>query len=357
MSLMVQYLVEHGQVGAFRKYRWLIGSNLFTAYGMLISFSLQGYALFSIIFSTLSIFVAYGFAISYNKDLKKLSFKSCGQLWFTAAILFNALSSLGAFSLALLLATKQSNQNLYLASIYFFLHFQYNGWFFFGCMGLFINLLVNAGFNNRILKRIFWAFSLACAPAYLLSLLWLNFPWWIFWIVVASALAQLFSWILLVVKLKGTNFQSLSSLPGNSKWIFTLVALSFSIKLILQAMSLVPELSKIAFGFRPIIIGYLHLVLLGVITLFLIGYMFSQNYLPANKTNSRGLIIFIIGIYFNEIILMVQGVGDIWSFLIPQVNLILLFAAIIIFGGILLLNGPYLIQLLAPRYKPKINPV
>ena len=52
-------------------------------------------------------------------------------------------------------------------------------------------------------------------------------------------------------------------------------------KLSLQMVSVVPSLSTLTVGFRPIVIGYLHLVLLGVITIFLIGYFIEVNAVQA----------------------------------------------------------------------------
>src|SRR5207344_36068 len=56
MVLLVQYLsLEHND-SVYKKYRWLLYANLITAYGMLVSFIFQGYGLFSIFFSTTSLF-------------------------------------------------------------------------------------------------------------------------------------------------------------------------------------------------------------------------------------------------------------------------------------------------------------
>lgn len=338
MSLLVQYLRENGQVDAFQKYRFLLYANLVTAYGMLISFPLQGYAPVSIVFSTLSIFVSYAFAIIYIKDLNRISVKSTTILWFRSAVFFNALSSAGAFTLAYILATKQYNERLYLAAVYFFLHFQYNGWFFFACMGLLNYQLLKSGFENEQLRKIYWLFFLACIPAYLLSTLWFNLPAWIYWIVVAAAISQVFAWIKLIAMIKKNLNSLVSRLPKFSVIIFILVAIALSIKLSLQGLSVIPSLSILATGFRPIVIGYLHLVLLGIISLFILGYIFSQRYLYISKISATGLFILIAGILFNEIVLMLQGIGGIWYVPIAYADLLLLVAAFILFTGVLVLN-------------------
>lgn len=66
--LLVQYLSDQSGRDQFRKYRGLIWANLLTAYGMLLWFPIQGYGLWSISFSTLSIFVSWIFAVVYWKD-------------------------------------------------------------------------------------------------------------------------------------------------------------------------------------------------------------------------------------------------------------------------------------------------
>ena len=82
MALLVAYLANEKGNTVYKRYNWLLYANLFTAYGMLISFPIEGYGLFSIIFSTASIFVSYAFAFYYWRDLNKLAVKQPAHLWF-----------------------------------------------------------------------------------------------------------------------------------------------------------------------------------------------------------------------------------------------------------------------------------
>ena len=50
MVLLVHYLANQQGEWILRKYRWLLYANLLTAYGMLVSFVLQGYTFYSISF-------------------------------------------------------------------------------------------------------------------------------------------------------------------------------------------------------------------------------------------------------------------------------------------------------------------
>lgn len=337
MILLVNYLSQQTGENTFKKYKWIINANLATAYGMLISFPIQGYGLFSIIFSTLSIFVSYAFAIVYWRDLNKLPLKNTSHWWMKLSLVFNALSSLGAFSLAFMMATKNMHQNWYLASVYFFLHFQYNGWFFFACMGLATaKFLVHV--PSAVLKRIFWLFALACVPAYVLSALWLPIPSWTYFIVVLSAIAQVAGWVLLLQQLKKQLPFIKGASAANSLWVIVLSCIALSTKLLLQLGSTIPSLSKLAFGFRPIVIGYLHLILLGVVSLFLLGYMMTERLINPNALTTRAIKFFVAGVIVNELLMMIQGIAGMTYTSLPYMNELLFIAALIIAAGLLSLN-------------------
>lgn len=337
LFLLVRYMAAVKGEATWKKYKWIIIANLVTAYGMLISFPIQGYGLFSIIFSTLNIFVSYAFAFYYWKDLNRIAVKNVGHWWLKLSLLFNVVSSFGAFSLAFMMATKSMHQDWYLASVYFFLHFQYNGWFFFACMGL-ATLKFFIHVPAKTLKQIFWLFALACIPAYVLSALWLPLPKWTYTIVVLAACMQVAGWALLLKQIKKQSVFIQTLAAPNTIWVLALSCIALSIKLLLQLGSTIPSLSKLAFGFRPIVIGYLHLILLGVISIFLVGYMLTENIITTNNQTKRGIKIFIAGVIINELLLMIQGIAAMTFTPTPFINESLLAAAIIIFIGLIFLN-------------------
>jgi hypothetical protein len=338
MVLMVYHLQSKKQESAFRKYRWLLYLNLLSAYGMLISFSLQGYGVWSIGFSTMSTIGSYIFAFLYWRDLNGLKNKKISHLWFKSALVFAVLSSLGAYAEAYMMANKIIHQNWYLASEYYFLHFQYNGWFFFAGMGLLISRFEKIILAPRQLKIIFWLFCLACVPAYFLSALWMPIPKLIYWLVIASAIAQFAGWIMLVKLILANKANIKSHFTKKSRQVLLLSAIALTLKLLLQLSSTHPALSQLAFGFRPIVIGYLHLVLLGVITIFILGYIISMNLMDAGKFFMTGVWIFISGVIINETLLMLQGVAGLSYIMIPGINESLLAAAVVMFSGILVFN-------------------
>lgn len=340
MAFIVQYLQNKKGDLNFKKYNVLLWINLISAYGMLFSFPFQGYGSVSISFSTLSVFNAYVFAFVVWKDLNRLAVKSVSHYWFKAALVFNAVSSFGAFALGYMMANKIASQEWYLAAVYFFLHFQYNGWFFFAAMGLFIQWLIDNGIaiNKSSSKKIFWVFFTASIPAYFLSALWLPIPLWLYVVIVAAAFAQLVGFILLVKHVRNKMKFISATLNKPVKWLWILSCIALAIKLLLQAGSTIPSLNMVAYGFRPIVIGYLHLVLLGVISIFLIGYFLVSSEQAITSMFKKGVIVFVSGIIINELLLMLQGVNAMMYENVWMINYLLLAVAILMFTGLIIIN-------------------
>ena len=318
-------------------YNKLIIFNLVASYGMLFSFILWGYNFISIFFSTFAIIISYIFTIKFIKDISKISTMASTKYWFISALLFHTFASIGTFVLAYLMGTHSFTQKMYLASVYFYLHFQYNGWFFFASMGLFIAFLKKHIIDIKFNPMIFWMFAGSCVPAYFLSALWIPMPMWLYIIVVIASAVQLLAWILLLKNIFPYWKLLKQKLPILLNYLFLLLFISLTIKFCLQLGSVIPFLSKLAFGFRPIVIAYLHLVLLGIISVFLLVYLFSNHFIILNKVSKIGLFSLIAGIYLTEIVLAVQGIASFKYIAIPYANTALFSIATAMFLAIIIL--------------------
>lgn len=291
------------------------------SFAMLFAFAAQGYALFSIIFSVLSILIFIWFAVLYF--IKSRNIKLPSKSWFSAAIFFHFISFLGTFSLTRMMATHQFDQNWYLASVYMYLHFQYNGWFFFACMGLFIDYLDNIQLLPKNHKLIFMLFFLSCIPAFGLSLLWLNLAFAYVLIIALSALMQMLAFIIFSSYLIKQKFYNLFNLSQKIMLIF--IFLAFTFKFTLQLLSTFPALSTLAFGIRPIVIAYMHLVFLACFSTFIIFYL---QMLRKIFFKSIFIYLFLGFILLNELILGIQGFTAIFYYPLPYVNHILVFISL-----------------------------
>jgi hypothetical protein len=336
-TLITHFIKSKITDGYFKNYRLLLIANLICAYGMLLSFMFQGYSVLSIILSSGTIIIACFFAYFFIKDLNQLTEKHPSIPWFKAALWFNILSSIGTFYLVQMLATRNFDEHWYLASIYFFLHFQYNGFFIFTCMGLVYSQIQTVLPTFKPDNLIFKLFFISFIPAYFLSVLWAKIPVWLYGIVVIAAFMQLYAWIKFLIQVKN-SLASKTNLTKFSEYLFLFVAAAFSIKLLLQLGSTIPVVSNLAFGFRPIVIAYLHLVLLAVISVFLMAYTYSFQLINTTKLTMIGLTLFAIGVFLNELVLAVQGIASFSYIPIPMVNETLFFVSLLLILALTLLT-------------------
>lgn len=335
--LIIYQLQAHLSLQNIQRYKLLLIINTLSAWGMLIAFILQGYGAFSIAFSQLNTFVSYIFVFVYFKDVRHLP-KVQSIQWFKAGLIFNAVSSIGTYVLAYMMVSKTIVQSLYLSSVYFFLHFQYNAWFLFACIGLLIGGIQHDKSDFKLPKSVFILFACSVIPAYLLSVLWLPLPSWLYLIIVGAALAQLLAWQKLLRSVYHFFKQHTERFLPYIKFVLTLIAIAYSSKLLLQLGSTVPEISKLAFGFRPIVIAYLHLILLAVISMFLLTYIWAFA-VPQNSRSAKVYFLLVaVGIYLNEIVLGIQGIASFSYTLIPYINHILLIIAVFIAIALIGLN-------------------
>ncbi len=333
--LLVNFIYKKTTISNHKQYKILLASNLICAYGMLVSFFIQGYGAISILFTTLTIIISCCFAFYLFKDLNKIG-RHPSIPWFKAALWFNILSSGGTFYLAYMMISKSFNEHGYLASVYFYLHFQYNGFFIFSCLALAINETIRILPAFKYDKWIFRLFFASAIPAYFLSVLWAKLPVWLYIIVLIAAFAQLIAWFKLLNDLRKGSTNNFK--PDKFViYLLLFVAIAFTIKLFLQLGSTIPRLSNFAFGFRQIVIAYLHLVLLAVISVFLLTYLYFSKLIRVNRWTLIALTVFIAGVFINELILAVQGIASFSYIAIPYINYALLGAAIILLLGALLL--------------------
>lgn len=291
-----------------RRYQFVLYLNLMAAYGMMVSFLIQGYDRFSISFSTLSVLASYIFAAMAWNDLKRKTLKASGSQWMKAGLFFLLLSSVGTFWLAWIMSSGLSQPRPQLAATYFYLHFQYNGWFFFACMALFINWIRSRNPEIRIPRLLFPIFLVSCTLGYLLSILWWEMPPWLYLMLVLAVIAQTLAWAVWgqTCWKNRRSFQEWGSSLVN--FLLLCVFIAATIKITLQGLSVIPSLSTLSYSFRPIVIGYLHLVLLGVISLFLLAFGVLKGYYPSSLPFRRWSRVFVLGVIANEIILMLQGI-------------------------------------------------
>lgn len=312
------------------RYQYTLTANLLASFGMLICFVLQGYGVYAIIFSTLVLFISFVFAGYGWTDINRSTLPPVIKYWFKAALFFSILSAIGTFALVWFMVTQQLDPLKQLASVYFYLHFQYNGWFLFACVGLLLHWLRTSSGVVACSKKLFWLFFSCVIPAYFLSVLWWkSFPDWLYAVVVLTVMLQLAIWYKFLRGVFGLLRERnvFPLINPTTKIIWGGVALAIVLKIVLQAASVIPALSRLVYGYRPIVIAYLHLVLLVIISLFLLSFAFQMQILHRTRAIHRWTMGLASGVVLNELVLMVQGVGGLIRVYVPFTNQMLVVAA------------------------------
>lgn len=328
--LTLKYFPELQQENNYRHWRNVFALVMISAYGMLFSFPFQGYFSVSITFSTLSILGGIYAGILVWRSAS-VNFRTSTK-WLRAAFFYFVLSAIGPFATGPLIAMGKAGTEIYYNAIYFYLHFQYNGFFAFIILAVIYRMIERTkSFNNG--KIVFRLMNAACIPAFALSLLWSQ-PGWIFNVVggLAAALQLIAAWFLFK-DLKQINWKN-----DLVVWMFRISVFAFLLKCMLQLASAFPIIAELAYTHRNFVIAYLHLVLLGFVSVFILSSISKDLSLNTSSLFRPGMILFITGFIITELLLVLQAAGWLqwfsgglyvkmlftWSLLFP-IGLLILF--------------------------------
>lgn len=314
MALYVLIVHTYGPIEKTRlkKYIVIFAVLQVANLGMLFTFPFTGYALWSIIFSAMHALVTMIFAWIFIKEaglgLKDRHRPSFQFVKWGLILMF--ISNLAPFALGPVSA-MQGKSDLYYSLIYFYLHFQYNGWFTFALIGLLVYQLEKEGVNTsaKLLRTGFRMKLIAIFPAYILSLLWTgpNVAWYL--IGGLAAMTQLIGLTLILVFV----FQHIKFLfRGHSdlmKALFWVGVLAIGLQHVLMLLSSFPSLAGLAFA-KNIVIAYLHMVLIGFVTIWIFYHILNLGILKENISSRLGFGFFLSAFIATELILIFQGFVD-----------------------------------------------
>lgn len=310
-----------------------------TIVGMLLSFPVQGYALYSIIFSTSHIFVSYFFIGHVLAKLKTKS--SIAERFIKLSFFYFIISTFGPFALGYIQSRGMTDSPLYNLSIYYYLHFLYNGFFILALIGLVlksINPSVLAKHQKDALRS-YYFIGYSVFPAYALSAFCAYRLDWIYGLGILSGITQLIGFFFLVKFFLGVYRSDSSWLKPEIKLFLLPALIGLGIKSILQLFSAFPFLSDVICNNHNLIIAYLHLIFIGILTLALIGLLKINELISINKTLDKvGLGLVLFGFLFSEIVLVYPSLS-MWfglPLLLNYYYLLFAFSCLILVGTIVL---------------------
>jgi hypothetical protein len=287
-----------------KDYKWLFLGTVVSLLGMLFSFPFQGYGAISISFSTLHMLLSYGFAFKLLKVVQS-SEKTPATRLIRLSIWFMVISTLGLWALGPISATLGRMHELYFMTIQWFLHFQLNGWFVLGVLGLILLYFEEKGFKIAWPVYQEWVLSISVLMTFMLAVTWAEPQPIFFQINGLAVIIQLiaYSWILQsVFKLFNTN-----QISGIARLLLILALASLVAKALLQGLLIFPSIAVISYSIRIYVIGFLHLVLLGAMTMGVSAVAIARGWITELPVSKLGWILLIAGFGITEILLFLQG--------------------------------------------------
>ncbi len=289
-------------------YRRIFVFTNITVVGMLVTFPFTGYAVLSIIFSTLFLISSYFFAGFVFKNIPHHFKSNASYRCIRAAIIYLVVSSIGPWAIGAVMATLGNTSIWYHLSIYFYLHFQYNAWFVLALIGFLFYIMEVKGIQvpQDKFRRFFRIFNLGLILSLFLSALWTDPPVMVYLLGGAGALLQAWAMALLISMLR-PSWQLLKTAvrPFPRK----LLVLAFWLligKVVMQIFNAIPFFATLAYHYPDLVIGYLHWIFLGVVSISLLAYLhhFRLIRLPAWP-----FWIYLCGFALSEILIFYRGIA------------------------------------------------
>jgi hypothetical protein len=275
-----------------------------TLIGMLLTFPFQGYALFSIIFSTLFLIASYTYTYYFWKNIAPIHKESNGLKCVKAALIYMVISSFGPWVLGAVMNTLGAQSIWYRLSIYFYLHFQYNGWMLLALLGLFLFVLEQRGhiIPKKGFGRFFKMINFGIIFTFFLSTLWTEPSPWLYVLGGIGAITQIVAFLLYWAHTKN-GIEKLSLTNLQRQLLYTVVVLT-CVKVVLQLITVVPYFALLTTKYLDFTIGYLHLTFLGVISF---GLFFFMHYFGLVRVSKSSCALYMVGFLLTEVLIFFKG--------------------------------------------------
>ena len=314
------YLPKKAIQNHFQKIFWATQVCLV---GMLIFFPIQGYALFSIIFSTLFLIVSYVFFRFVLKHVSAELKTKKSFILIKHALFYMVLSSIGPWALGGIMTTLGNQSVWYKLAIYFYLHFQYNAWFVLAMIGLLCFVLEKSNFSikDSEFSKFLYLFHAGVILTFFLSCLWASSHWSLYVLSNLGSLLLGLSFFVLWKSIQQPLKIFYQKLSPSLRYIVGFIAFAFLAKYLLQTLSGIPYFAKIISINLDVVIGYLHWYFLGVVSLFV---LFLASYFGWVKLSKLSLVLYFIAFVSTEFLIFYRAgmVAFRWPFL-PDLNLYL----------------------------------
>ena len=278
--------------------------------GIYISMLFLGYHGLSIAFLTAHVILSYIFAFRLMRDMIAAKCSGMASRFMKTSLWFMILSTLALWAIGPIIAFDLMGSAFYYATIQFFLHFQFNGWFIFAALAILFRILqqMDIRIDHKLMRPFFIMMILSCTLTYVLAVTWSTPIRALFWINSLGVAIQLLA-LLIFGRIMIPLFKTARSrLSQGELSLFGVAMLAFAAKIIVQAAVVVPYIATVAYTIRNYVIGFIHLILLGVVTHMILGAASRRGLINLSAPGTRtGVALIFIGFVLSELLLFVQG--------------------------------------------------
>jgi len=296
-ALTTRFWIPEDRLASFYRLFWLL--QVANA-GMLLSFPVQGYGAISIAFSTLHV----GGSVAFVTKLWSVP-TAClaARSWLRLSMVFMLLSALGPLVLGPLAAMDLRDSPAYPMSIYWYLHFQYNGWFITFLLASGALLGHRAGGREPFIRGALPVFTGGVVLTYLISAFWLEPPVWVYVLGALGAAFQLAVILPVARRMLDWVVDREGTLTPVVRGLLLVALGALLFKYLLQLASCWPGLHGLVHH-RYTVIAFLHLVFLLVVLPTLLAAAWQLGWIGNSVRHKIGLGVVAVGVLGGQILLI-----------------------------------------------------
>jgi hypothetical protein len=293
-----------------KRYTRLFWVSEIAIVGILVTMLTNGYHVSSMVFLGTHVILSYVFMWFFLQDTRHVKGAEVSMRFARTALWFMALSTLALWAMGPLMSLSMTGSAFYYASVQFFLHFQFNGWFIFAALAIFFRVLgqLGMGLEKKALGAFFYLLVASCLLTYVLAVTWSNPIPLLFWINSLGVILQVAALYVFARMILGAYSIAQKMLSPAGRRLFGIAMICFALKIFMQAVVVVPYIATVSYTVRNYVIGFIHLILIGMLTHMVLGAAVNTGIINPDSNRAKiGFMILLVGFLLTELILFLQG--------------------------------------------------
>lgn len=307
IAMVVFMLQDETPKGPSRRSNILLAITQIAVVGMLFGFPVQSYGNFIIAVSALQMLASYWLGVQIWKATR--TWRANGSRLLTRmAVVLMFISTIGTWALGPIISGGGFGTELYYWSIQFYLHFQLNGWFWFGALALWSRWAETHGADHVLDRFTIRLWLVSVVLTFALAVAWSERHWTVYAVNSVGVVLQLWAgWRTAKAILKAQKML-IDKAPLWAWRCVTYSLIGMGLKVLMQAAVAIPQVAIMAFTVRNFVIGFIHLNTLGAISMMLFAMALLRGWFVSTTRMARvGLSLFTAGLLISEGVLFLQG--------------------------------------------------